>query len=104
MPAPAAATATAALPAGAAPPSPASPVVGASEPVAAEPTVAATPAPVSSRLRSSTALRKRKRDAIDKMTTGELKKELKKLKLDTDGKKADLQDRLLGALGLDQTV
>ena len=105
MPAPAAATATAALPAGAALPSPASPVVGASEPVAAEPTVAATPAPVSSRLRSSTAPRKRKRDAIDKMTTGELKKELKKLKLDTDGKKAELQDRLLGALGLvDQTV
>ena len=39
------------------------------------------------------------REAIDKMTADKLKKELKKLKLDTDGKKGELKDRLLKALG-----
>ena len=38
--------------------------------------------------------------AIDKMTADKLKKELKKLKLDTDGKKGELKDRLVKALGL----
>ena len=39
-------------------------------------------------------------EAVDKLTVAKLKAELKKLKLDQDGRKAELKQRLLEGLGL----
>ena len=42
-------------------------------------------------------------EAVEKLTVAKLKTELKKLKLDQAGKKAELQARLLEGLGLSKS-